>query len=462
MGTDLLKSPLQGARVSALTSFRVYTLRANFLWNAAGSGAFALSQWLVMVIFAKLGSPALVGRVVFGLALTTPLFVVAGFQLRMVQGTDTENRHTVGQYLGLRTSATIVAVLAAGVIAAVVWMAGSAAGPIVILWALSKGVDAGSDSLYGLFQQRERMDYVGLSLTIRGVAAIVAVAALFLLSHSVSLALAGLVVAWTSVLFLFDAPMARALLKQRQGPRESLRPVFSRHDLWPLCSEAAPLAVVGFLFAVQAQVPRYVVADLFHERELGLFSAAAYLTVIGTTLVNALCAPASVRLARSFLAGARSDVLQLTIKLIAVAAALGAVGILVSAFAGARILRLLYTSEYSHMSSVLIALCVGSAISYLCFPLGYAMTALRRYKVQVPIFVTVVVVTLLSCYLLTRHYGLMGAAIGVLLGNLAQFLMSAWVVGRTCWRPRGGAPAEAVGITSVKPYVEPTVGLICE
>lgn len=459
MGTDSVTSILPPARwLSALTASRTYTLRTNFLWNAAGSGAFVLSQWLVMVIFAKLGSPTLLGRVVFGLALITPLFVVASFQLRMIQSTDSEHRYTVGQYLGLRTSTTIVAMLAAGVIAVVLRMAGSAVGMIVIAWALSKCADAGSDSLYGLFQQRERMDYVGLSLTIRGGAAIVAVAALFIVSHSVLLSLAGIVIGWTAVLFLFDVPMARVLLKQQQDPRESLRPVLSSRKLWPLCAETAPLAVVAFLLAIQTQVPRYVVASLFHERELGLFSAAAYLTLVGTMLVNALCAPASVRLARSYADGSRSQFFGLTLKLILIAAALGAVGILVSAFAGARILTLLYTSEYAPMSGVLTVLCVAGAISYICFPFGYAMTALRRYKVQVPIFLTVVLVTLLSCYLLTKRYGLMGTAIGILLGNLAQLLLSAWVVGQTHWHPPSGMSAEAGEIISDGPYLEPTVG----
>ncbi len=56
------------------------------------------------------------------------------------------------------------------------------------------------------------------------------------------------------------------------------------------------------------------------------------------------------------------------------------------------------------------------------------MTALRRYTIQVPIFVSVLLITLLSSYWLTGRYGLMGTAVGVLLGNLVQLLLSAAVV----------------------------------
>ena len=337
-------------------------------------------------------------------------------------------------------AAIIVALFMAGI----AWSVSAQLSLIIVLWALSKTLDAGSDVLYGLFQQYERMDYVGLSYILRGLLAVASVVALLRAYHSAPIALAGLVVSWSAVLILFDIPVARFLLRQRDRSArasdtmsESLRPVFDRRQLVPLCLEAAPLGVVAFLFAVQAQVPRYVIAGLLHTRELGLFSAAAYLTFVGTTLVNSLGAPASVRLAQYYAAGAHSNFRQLMVKLLLLACALGIAGILVSACAGGRILALLYTNEYSQMASVLTILCASSALSYVASFLGYGMTSLRRYRIQVPIFLGVVLITLLSCYWLTGRFGMMGTAVGVLLGNLGQLLMSAAVVLRTEWPAQG-------------------------
>ena len=417
------------------------TLRTNFLWNAVGMTVFSVSQWALLIVFAKLGSPTLVGQLVYGLAITTPIFVIAGLQLRSIQATDADNRHTLGQYLGLRALATVAAVIVALLGAAVLWAAGNPSALIILLWALSKAADSGSDALYGFFQQSERMDYVGVSLSLRGLLAVAGVAVLFRASRSAPLALGGLVVGWSAVFILFDIPTAQILLRQRGQPArtsdstpESLRLVLDRRQLTPLCWEAAPLGVVAFLLALQLQVPRYVVEGLLHTRELGLFSAAAYLTFVGTMLVNALGAPACVRLAQYHVAGARSAFRQLMTKLLFVAAALGVAGVLVSAFAGGRILALLYTNEYSRMGGVLTMLCAGSALSYVASFLGYGMTALQRYRVQVPIFVGVVGITLLSCYWLTARYGMMGTAAGMLIGNLGQLLMSAAVVWRATRR----------------------------
>jgi O-antigen/teichoic acid export membrane protein len=422
---------------------RKHTLRVNFVWNAVGIAVFSLSQWGILAAFAKLGTPALVGRVVYGLALTTPLFVIGGLQLRQIQATDTENRHRLNQYLGLRVLTTGAAILVALFVACMTLTSGVQLFPIVVLWTLAKTFDAGSDCLYGLFQQYERMDYVGLSLLFRGLFAFAAVVVLLRASHSAPIALAGVLASWSAVFILFDVPAARVLVhrRERQGfsldkISDLLRPVFHRRQLAPLCFEAAPLGIVAFLFAVQAQIPRYLIAGLLHSRELGLFSAAAYLTFVGTALVSALGAPASVRLAQYYIAGARGSFHHLMTKLLLIAGALGLAGILVSVFAGREILALLYTNEYSQMAGVLTMLCAGSALSYFASFFGYGMTSLRRYKIQVPLFLCVVLVTILSCYWLTGRYGMMGTAGGVLIGSLVQLLLSAAVVVRTKWPDR--------------------------
>ena len=115
-----------------------------------------------------------------------------------------------------------------------------------------------------------------------------------------------------------------------------------------------------------------------------------------------------------------------------------------------RILTLLYTNEYSgNGRSFDHPLCAGSALSYIASFLGYGMTALRRFSIQVPIFVAVVLITLISCYFLTERYGLMGTAVGILLGNLGQLLMSAAVVWRTAQRDRKRSLSDSCAIVEI-------------
>ena len=81
------------------------SLRSNVAWALAGNVGYAACQWAVLVVVARLGSAADVGRLALGLALSAPVMILANLQLRAVQATDALHEHPFGIYLGLRLAA---------------------------------------------------------------------------------------------------------------------------------------------------------------------------------------------------------------------------------------------------------------------------------------------------------------------------------------------------------------------
>src|SRR5580700_4270976 len=87
------------------------SIRANFAWTLAGYAVYAGCQWGMLVALAKLGTPAMVGQFALGLAATAPLLMFANLQLRTVLATDTRGEYAFSDYLGLRLSSTLLALL---------------------------------------------------------------------------------------------------------------------------------------------------------------------------------------------------------------------------------------------------------------------------------------------------------------------------------------------------------------
>src|SRR5271157_5932336 len=75
------------------------TLRGNFTWTFAGNVVYSRSQWGMLMVLAKLGSPEMVGQFALGLAVTTPIIMFANLQLRGVQATDARREYRFGHYL---------------------------------------------------------------------------------------------------------------------------------------------------------------------------------------------------------------------------------------------------------------------------------------------------------------------------------------------------------------------------
>ena len=78
------------------------SLARNFSWTLIGSGLYAFCQWGMLVVLAKLCSTQMVGQFALGLAITAPVFMFAGLNLRTVQVTDARRDFQFGDYLGLR------------------------------------------------------------------------------------------------------------------------------------------------------------------------------------------------------------------------------------------------------------------------------------------------------------------------------------------------------------------------
>ena len=95
----------------AAAQHRALTLRDNFSWTFVGNVVYAASQWGILTVLAKLGSPEMVGQFALGLAIAAPVVMFTNLQLRGVLATDARDEYRFGDYLALRLCATLLAML---------------------------------------------------------------------------------------------------------------------------------------------------------------------------------------------------------------------------------------------------------------------------------------------------------------------------------------------------------------
>jgi len=91
-----------------------HRLRYNIGWTLSGNSIFALTQWAVVVLIARVGSPEMVGSYALALAITAPIFLFANLNLRAYQATDVEDAFQFGQYLTVRLLTSGIALSVVG------------------------------------------------------------------------------------------------------------------------------------------------------------------------------------------------------------------------------------------------------------------------------------------------------------------------------------------------------------
>jgi O-antigen/teichoic acid export membrane protein len=410
------------------------SLHSNFAWTLSGNMVYAACQWGMLIVLARMGSAEMVGQFALALSIITPVLMFTNLQLRSVQATDARGEYSFRDYLALRLFMAGAAMIIIG-ITALVTAPTAATLAVILVLAVAKGVEAISEIYYGLLQQHERMDRIAISLLLKGVVSLAALALAIYFSNSILWGSVALLIAALAVLVAFDQCSAKLVSGPASGEKAERLPRWQFQSLAKLTLLALPLGLVVFLIALSANIPRYFIEHYQGLSDLGVFAALSYLIVAGNRIVNALGESSSPRLAKYYAAGDYRQFRRLLLRLMLFGALLGIATIAAVLVAGKELLTFFYGAEYAEHTTVLFWVAIAGSIGYLASFLGYAMTAARYFLVQTPLFLVVALSTVIACVFLVPEYGLHGAAWALGAGMLVQLAGSAAVVAYLLARP---------------------------
>lgn len=405
---------MQAAANPELMPVQAPSLRLNFAWTAAGNGVYSACQWAMVAVLARTSTPELVGRYALGMAVSAPILLMAQMNLRALLATDVRGEHRFSDYTILR-ALSLVAAVAVSAVFALGGGYGSEALWTILLVAVAQAIEGMSDIYQGQLQQAERMDKLAVSLSVRGVLSLSALAAVMVATGSLPAALVAVSLSRLAVLFFYDRPAA-SQCAMPAGP--ACQPLSRR--LWALVRLAAPLGAVMMLGSLSTNVPRYFIARAMNEAWLGIFAAVFTFASAGNMVVNALGQAATPKLARLSAEGDRRGFLRLSVKLAAMVGGLAVLSALACVIAGQLVLSVVFGPVYAQHGAAMVAAALAGGAGWLASMSGYVLTAARCLGPQVPILLLSVAITAGACAVLIPPFGLIGAAAALGTGSLAQ------------------------------------------
>jgi O-antigen/teichoic acid export membrane protein len=427
-------------------------LRKNFSWALFGSGFYAVCQFGLLVALTKIGDTRMAGQYTLGLAVTAPVVIFLGFNLRGVIVSDARRECPLGVYLAFRLLAMATAMC---VIGAIVLIAGyrRETAIVIMLIALAKIIEAISDIFFGYFQQNERMDQITISMIVRGILSVLLFIDGMWIFGSVWGGVAGLITAWLTTLLLFDIPRAVRFARHRaahqQTAMKSFWPEWDYRQIRRLFILSAPLGVVAMLISLNINIPRCLVESWHGEVALGIFGPITYFMVLGNVVTMALGQSAAPRMARYYVEGNRSAVVSLLLKQKLLGLLLGIVAIAIVAVAGPWILTVAFGPEYADSGRVFLLLTIACGISFVSYFSSLFLIAIRAFWIQIPLTFSLTLVTLIAGIMLIPTYGLMGAAAAMLISaafHAASFIAVAIIMVRRMSNPhkRVASPVQTI------------------
>lgn len=417
------------------------SVRSNFVWSLAGNILYAFCQWGVLVVLAKLCSPETVGLYVLGITVTSPIFLFAGLQLRRLQATDTDEEFQFGHYFALQLVACAVAMLAcwgAG------WFSGhdGAALVVITLIGLSKAVETLSNTFYGLFQQRERLDRISKSMVLQSVLSAAGLCGGIVLLNDIVWACVWSAIARVVAVLLYDVPSLLWLAGDKfvvppLGGTNRLKaglraccPRWERERLRRLAVLGVPLGVTGMLVSLNTNFPRYFVEQFDGKAELGIFGVLCAPLYVMHTLTKSLESSASAQLAKLHASGDVRGFRRLLGRLMATHTTVALAGVAVAWLFGRPLLTLAFNADYAEHVDVFVAIMWATLVATSTGVMMTALIAARFIQIQLPLITVTSLVSLVACWWLVPRFGMHGAAWSLAISKLPYLAVGVWLVAR--------------------------------
>lgn len=395
------------------------SLRRNVAYSALGRGYYAVTQFAVIALTARMGQVEDVGALTLASAIVTPLFFLTSMGMRDVHTVDDLDRFNRSDYVALRVMGGFLAiVLSAGVVFSTYELDGGLIHASVLAFALVKFFGAQSSLNHGIFQRDERLDYVAWSIFARGTLGLIAYGVAFWLWHNLPLALFCEAAAWFLTYYIVDLR-----LLTRLGAHTALAEL-TRSDprhLMLLAWWILPIGVALWLTRASASVPTLVLERQAGLAAVGVFGALAYAHTALSMLANTLGSASAARLRRYFREGRHDHFWLLARKLTFVSAGFGGIAVAIAWVFGRPVIELVFGADYAERE-LLTLIVAASALALIASPLVTVVTAAQAFQARVYIALSMFLAGVVAAFALIPQYGAIGAAMSFGISNLFYLL----------------------------------------
>lgn len=391
----------------------------NISWIFGANLIASFTKWLILVVIAKILTPADVGAYSLAFAIGAPVTLFANMKLRSLY--ITERKNDFNDYINARSILSLLAFI-------VLLCIGFCIYPeylfVIILVGLIKIFDLQSDLYYALPHKEEDMDYIGKLMISKHIITFFAFGITLFVSKDLVISLSMQLI--FQVLFLILVEKKSIRYKYYKKERK-----FVLGNVKKVILIGLPLGFVQMIFSFNASYPRYLLEFLESAEVLGYFSAIVYLVTIGNMMMNAVSQNFLPILSNKIKRKEyKSFKKNLYVNLTLVSLGLGVILILFSYLFGEFFLEIVYGAEYANYVDILILMSIAISVNFISWNFDTALLAMRYISIQPKISIAALILNVIVGYLLISKYGIYGATYTVIIINFVQLVLRIVFVNR--------------------------------
>ncbi|MEO6150400.1 MAG: lipopolysaccharide biosynthesis protein [Mucilaginibacter sp.] len=378
----------------------------SYSYSFMGNLLSSVSQWVVLMLIAKLYGTTQMGHYSLALAWILPLYAFFSLQIRNIHVADQTDTYGFNLFFQIRVVCAAVFFLTTLLIGYLFYR------DIVLVFimgGLFKSFEMVSDVIHAEFHKRKRIAVYSKMLMFRSMLAILLNLGMFRFIASFELALISLPLAYfCSMLIDFR------LLKGLQIPvkLDIANPLVKK-----IIGTGVLTGLSLLLVYMLPNIPRFILEKFRSSFELGLFSGYISLVIFTRIFVQSVVQNSLPYLAQHYDDNNLAKFLSKLKKEAGLITVLGLLQFLLVPVSG-YIFPLLFNKDFAGNQTLLCLIFTGSLFSFLAFVLNNGINAMKMFSIQLPVYACMVALSIGMAWFLIPKYGLNGAAMSVVVVNV--------------------------------------------
>lgn len=395
-----------------------------FFWNMLGSLSSALISVFLLMVVSRVLSAVDSDNYAFAYSFANLMVVIGLFQIRNFQATDITRKYSFSEYFLVRLATCLAMIIIMGIYLLVSDYDAYKL-QIVFLVTLYRVSDAVSDLYQGLFQQHERLDIAGKSLSYRNFIIVILFTLTVVITHNLLLALQ--IICFSSFSFILCYDVKNSLQFDRVvfgeiGRLSALKKCLS------LVKESFPLFLNGFLIIYIYNQPKYSldaltsigIVKLGAQTTFNILFMPAFVMNLMMLFFRPLITQMAIHIAKKQLVSFNN----LQIKLFLYLLGADIVILIGSAILGIPFLEILYGVQLKHYWLSFMFIMVGGSIGSFATAIDNILTAMRFQKYLLIPYVGSFAVSLLITDYFVESYQILGASLSFILTMTVWLILS--------------------------------------
>lgn len=400
------------------------SVQQNMLFNTVGSLIYYVCQWLMTVVIVRISGYEDSGLLSIAMSITAAPAIVGLFNIRSYQVSDMNGQYSDKTYIRSRMYTNLLSYL---VCAAMILVNGYSLykASVILVFMLFKVTEGFADVYYGIEQKWNRMDYAGISLTVRGIGTIAIFVGVFLMTKSLLLSILLMCIFSMAVVLFYDRRIvhARNQMKEQKGLDSE-----GRKEVWNLLLTCLPLAVVAFLNNLSINIPKIYLEKFFGSEVMGYYSSVASPTVVIQLAATTIFAPLVPVLTLEYNNGQKTKFMEIIRKFAILVLGLSVVALLGSKLLGRWALVLLFGKSIEPFVYLFVPIIVISILIAVNASLFSVCTLLRTIRPQYLIGVAGVVSAWLFSLTIVKSQSMIGVVWALAGSLLIQIVIQLFLI----------------------------------